>query len=132
VELECLEVTEARKTLEFKTAPKGDNSTQFEHMLKASQNWAAQIRAINLRQMDAWLELRSTNWKTLEHPLTCTTLTEKQCEQNTRPAMSAGLTTSYTCRSLPTSLLHAGAESLGIASPLYSPRYCTSEHFRVS
>jgi hypothetical protein len=60
--------------------------------------------------MDAWLTLRSTVWKTLEYPLTCTTLTEKQCEQIMRPAMSAGLAKSQTRRSFPTSLLHAGIE----------------------
>jgi hypothetical protein len=87
VELERLEVTEARKTLGVKTAPTGDNTAQFEHMLEASQKWAAQIKASNLRQMDAWLAPRSTIWKTLEYPLTCTTLTEKQCEQIMRPAM---------------------------------------------
>jgi hypothetical protein len=36
-ELERLEVTEARKTLGFKTAPMVDNTAQFEHMLEASQ-----------------------------------------------------------------------------------------------
>jgi hypothetical protein len=41
VELERLEVTEARKTLGVKTSPTGDNTAQFEHMLKASQKWAA-------------------------------------------------------------------------------------------
>jgi hypothetical protein len=111
VELERLEVTESRKTLGVKTAPTGDNAAQFEHMLEASQKLAAQIKASNLRQMDAWLALRSTIWKTLEYPLTCTTLTEKQCEQIMRPAMSAGLTKSHICRSFPTSLLHAGAEA---------------------
>jgi hypothetical protein len=81
VELERLEVTEAQKTLGVKTSPTGDNMAQFEHMLDASQKWAAQIKAINLRQMDYWLVLRSTIWNTLEYPLTCTTLTEKQCQQ---------------------------------------------------
>jgi hypothetical protein len=112
VELERLEVTEARKTLGVKTAPTGDNTARFEHMLEASQKWAAQIKASNLRQMDAWLELWSTIWKTLEYPLTCTTLTKKQCEQITRSAMLAGLAKSHICRSLPTSLLHAGTEAL--------------------
>jgi hypothetical protein len=113
VELERLEVTEARKTLGVKTAPTGDNTAQFEHMLEASQKWAAQIKASNLRQMDVWLVLRSNIWKTLENPLTCTTLTKKHCEQIMRPAMSAGRAKSHICRSLPTSLLHAGAEALG-------------------
>jgi hypothetical protein len=54
---------------------------QFEHILEASQKWEAQIKASNLRQMDAWLALHYTIWKTLRYPLTCTTLTEKQCEQ---------------------------------------------------
>jgi hypothetical protein len=74
VELERLEVTEAGKKLGVKTSPSGDNAAQFEHMLEASQKWAAHIKASNLRQMDAWLALRSTIWKTLDHPLTCTTL----------------------------------------------------------
>jgi hypothetical protein len=74
VELEHLEMTEARKTLGVKTARTGDNASQFEHLLEASQKWAAHIKASNLRQMDAWLALRSTIWKTLEYPLTCTTL----------------------------------------------------------
>jgi hypothetical protein len=52
MELERLEVTEARKTLGVKTAPKGDNTAQFEHMLESSQKWAAQIKASSLRQMD--------------------------------------------------------------------------------
>jgi hypothetical protein len=82
-------------------------------MPEASQKWAAQIKASNLRQMDAWLALRSTIWKTLEYPLICTTLTEKQCEQIMRPAMSAGLAKSHICRSFATSLIHAGAEALG-------------------
>jgi hypothetical protein len=64
VEIECLEATEARKTLEFKTAPTGDNTVQFEHMLEASQKWAAHIKAGNPSQMDDWLALRSTIWKT--------------------------------------------------------------------
>jgi hypothetical protein len=66
VELERLEVTEADNTLRFKTAPMGDNTAQFEHMLEVSQKWAAQIKASNLRQMDARLALRSTIWKTLK------------------------------------------------------------------
>jgi hypothetical protein len=112
VELKCLEVKEAQKTLGVKTAPTGDNTSQFEHTLEASHKWAAQIKANNLRQMDAWLALHST----------CTTLSEKQREQITRLAMSAGLTNTR------------GSRSIGrrIASPPYSPRYCTSEHSSVS
>jgi hypothetical protein len=117
VELERLEVTEARKTLGVKTAPIGDNTAQYEHMLEASQKWAAQIKPSNLRQIDAWLALRSTIWKTLEYPLTCMTLTEKQCEKIMRPTMSAGLAKFHICRSFPTSLLHAGAEALGAGLP---------------
>jgi hypothetical protein len=52
-----VEVTEAWKTLGVKTAPTGDNTAQFEHMLEVSQKWAAQIKARNLRQIDAWLAL---------------------------------------------------------------------------
>jgi hypothetical protein len=117
VELECLEVTEARKTLGVKTAPTGDNTAQFEHMLEASHKWAAQIKASNLRKMDAWLALLSTIWKTLEYPITCTTLIENQCEQIMQPAMSEGLAKSRICRSFPTWLLHAGAEALGAGLP---------------
>jgi hypothetical protein len=117
VELENLEVPEARKTLGVKTAPIGDNDAQFEHMLEASQKWAAHINAINLRQMDAWLALRSTIWKTLDYTLTCTTLTEKQCEQIMRPAISAGMAKYHICRSFPTSLLHAGSAALGACLP---------------
>jgi hypothetical protein len=112
-----LEVTEARKTLGVKTAPTGDNTAQFEHMLEASHKWASQIKASNLRQTYDWLELRSTIWKTLEYPITCTTLTEKQCEKIMRPAMPAGLAKSHICRSFPTSLLQAGAEALGTGLP---------------
>jgi hypothetical protein len=108
VELERLEVTEARKTLGFETAPTGDNTAQFEHILEASNKWAAQIKASNLRQMDALLALRSTICKTLDYPLTCMTLTDKQCEQIMRPVISAGLVKSHICRSFPTSLLYAG------------------------
>jgi hypothetical protein len=87
-----------------------------------------------MRQMDSWLELRSTIWKTLEYPLTCTTLTEKQYEQIMRPTISAGLAKSHICRSFPTLLFTHERRSIGRrpASPLYSPRYCTSEHFSVS
>jgi hypothetical protein len=110
-------VTEARKTLGVKTAPTGDNTAQFERMMEASQKWAAQVKASNLRQMYVWLALRSTIWKTLEYPLTCTTLTEKQCEQIMRPEMSAGLAKSHICRSFPTSLLHTVSEALGAGLP---------------
>jgi hypothetical protein len=55
----------------------GDNIAQFEHMLEVSQKWAAQIRASNLRQMDAWLAIRAAIWKTLDYPLTCTMMTTR-------------------------------------------------------
>jgi hypothetical protein len=91
VELERLKVTEARKTLRVKTASTGDNADQFS----------------NLRQMDDCLALRSTIWETMEYSLTCTTLTEKQCEHIMRPEMSAGLAKYHIGRSFPTSLIHA-------------------------
>jgi hypothetical protein len=124
VELERLEVIEARNTLGVKKAPTGDNTTQFEHMLEASHKWAAQIKACNLRQIDAWLALRSTIWKNLEYPLTCTTLTEKQREQIMRHAISAGLAKSHICRSFPTLDHTHGRRSIRrmIVSPLYNPR----------
>jgi hypothetical protein len=124
VKLESLEVTEAHKTLGVKTPPTGDNTAQFEHMLEASHKWAAQIKASDMRQNDAWLALRSTIWKTLEYPLTCTTLTEKQCEHIMRPAMSAGLAKYHICRSFPTSLLNAGSEAVGADLPhLFTVQY---------
>jgi hypothetical protein len=86
-------------------------------MLEASQKWAAQIKASNLRQMDAWLALSSVIWRIMEYPLICMTLTEKQCEQIMRPATSAGLAKSHIYRSFPTTLLHAGAEALGAGLP---------------
>jgi hypothetical protein len=93
-------------------------------MLEASQKWAAHIKAINLRQIDAWLALRSTLWKTLEYPITCTPLTEKQREQIMRPVMSAGLAKSHIRRSFPTSLLHWGSEALGAGlSHLFTVQY---------
>jgi hypothetical protein len=72
VELEPLEVTEARKTLVVKTARTGDNTAQFEHMLEASQKWAAQIKASNLSKIDALFALLSTIWKILEYAITYT------------------------------------------------------------
>jgi hypothetical protein len=86
-------------------------------MLEASQKWAAQIKGSNLRQMYAWLALRSTIWKTLEYPITCMILTKKKFDQIMRPEISAGLAKSHICRSFPTSLLHAGAEALGAGLP---------------
>jgi hypothetical protein len=86
-------------------------------MLGASYKWAAQIKESTPRQMDAWLALRSTIWKILEYPLTCMTLTKKQCEKIMRPAMSSGLAKSHIYRSFPTSLIHAGAEALGAGLP---------------
>jgi hypothetical protein len=113
VELEHLEVIEAWKTLAVKTSPTGDTNAQFDYMLEASHTWAAHIKASNLRQIDACLALRSTIWKTLEYPLTCMTLTDKQCEHIMRPAMSVGIDKSNVCRSFPTSLIHTGAEAVG-------------------
>jgi hypothetical protein len=117
VALERLEVTEARKTLVVKTALKGDNTDQFEHMLEVSQKWAAHIKARNPRQMDVWLALGSVIWNTLECPLKCKTMSKKQCEKIMRPEMSAGLAKSHICRYLPTSLIHAGAEALRAGLP---------------
>jgi hypothetical protein len=68
VELERLLVTEARKTLGVKKPPIGENTVQIKHMLEVSHKWAAQIKASNLRQIDAWLALHYTIWKTLEYP----------------------------------------------------------------
>jgi hypothetical protein len=107
VELERLEVTEAQKTLGVKTASTGDNTAQFKHILEVLHKWAAHIKASNLRQIDAWMAVRSVIWNTLDYPLTCITLTKKQCKQIMQPAMSAGLSKSHICRSFPTFLIHA-------------------------
>jgi hypothetical protein len=44
VELERLEVAEARNTLGVNTAPTRDTTAHFEHMMEASHKWAALIK----------------------------------------------------------------------------------------
>jgi hypothetical protein len=115
--LKRLEPHEAANTLGVDIAADGNNMSQFKKMKEASLKWADQIRTGRLKHAEVHLALHSTLWKTLSYPLSCTTLTKKQCEDIMAPALFQALPAMGICRYFPRSVVYGPLSRMGLAIP---------------
>ena len=69
------EVTESRKSLGTHFPPNGSNKNNISYFRKKAELWADRIRTNKLSVHDAWTALKTTITRTLEYPLTASTMT---------------------------------------------------------
>jgi hypothetical protein len=91
VELDRLEVNEARETLGVFIAMDGSQEEQMEALLAKVLRWADRIRSGRLTHHEAWFSLILCMMKTLEYPLMATSLSKSQCDTIMKPILDAGL-----------------------------------------
>jgi hypothetical protein len=115
--LQQLEPWEAERTLGVRLAPDGNMNSQFEWMLQTARGWADKIRSAHLPRHLTWLAWKSTIQKTLEYPLTTTTLSNAQCNKLTSVLAQAALPRIGIMRSFPRALLHAPHKLAGLDVP---------------
>ena len=91
VELDRLEVYEARETLGVFIAMDGTQEVQMEAMLTITRRWADRVRSGKLTHAEAWFSIILCIMKTLEYPLQATSLSQEQCDAIMQPILDAGL-----------------------------------------
>ena len=115
--LERLASDNAQRTLGVRQAPDGNNEAQFQYMVEVAKVWADNIRTGHLPRRLTWQSLTTAILKTLEYPLTATTLTEKECSEIMKPILKVGLSHSGIMNSLPRDLVYAPIKYQGLGLP---------------
>jgi hypothetical protein len=101
-----LSSSEARRTLEVRLAPAGNETAQLNYLRSVAEEWGDKARTGHLPRPAAWLNLTTSVLKTLQYPLPATTFTEKECTAIMAPILAAGLPTSGICRNFPRALVY--------------------------
>jgi hypothetical protein len=104
--LDRLSPSEARRTLGVYLAPDGNQREQVRVMHEKSKQWAERIRTGHLPRHLAWQALHLSVLKSLQYPLTATTLSRKECKYALQPALQAGLPSSGIVRTMPRVVVH--------------------------
>jgi hypothetical protein len=115
--LKQMQPWEAERTLGVRLAPDGNMNAQFEWMLQTARTWVENIRTGHLPRHLTWQAWKSTIQKTLEYPLTTTTLTEAQCNKLTSVLVQTALPRIGIMQSFPRALVHAPQKMIGLNIP---------------
>lgn len=78
VELKQFPVDKGMRTLGVILAPDGNNKDQVAALREKAEQWAELIITGHLEREEAWRALNTTILKSLEYPLTATTLTQQE------------------------------------------------------
>ena len=117
VEIDRLDVTEARTTLGVNQCPSGCMQSQKQRMIASTTQWAAQMKAGIIKKHEMWISVTMMLWKTLEYPLPATTLTLQECEEIMAPAKTQILHGLQICDKFPLVLLFGPKSKLGLGLP---------------
>ena len=82
---------QANETLGTWLAPDGSETLQFARLQEKAMQFADSIRSGRISQADAVMAMKSTIWKSLEFPMTTTSLSKKEWDSITRPILMEGL-----------------------------------------
>jgi hypothetical protein len=115
--LQQMEPWEAERTLGVRLAPDGNMDVQYQWMLQTARAWADKIRVGHLPRHLTWLAWKTTIQKTLEYPLSTTTLTRNQCDKLSSVLAGVALPRIGVMRSFPRALLHAPTKLAGLNIP---------------
>ena len=117
VEIDRLDVNDARTTLGVNQCPSGCMVSQKERMIGITSKWAAQMKAGIIKKHEMWISVTMMLWKTLEYPLNATTLTVHDCEEIMAPAKTEILHGLQICDKFPLVLLFGPKSKLGLGLP---------------
>jgi hypothetical protein len=117
VELDRLEVFEARETLGVYIAMDGNQDTQMQALLQIAQRWADLVRSGRLTQAEAWFSLTFCIIKSLEYPLMATSLSQAQCDIIMTPILNAALPALGYNRKMPSSVVFGPRRFQGVGIP---------------
>jgi hypothetical protein len=114
VELDRLDVHEARETLGAFIAMDGTQDTQATEMLSTAHEWADRVRSGKFNHAEAWFSLTTCIMKTLEYPLMATSLSNAQCDSIMKTILDAGLPVLGLNRHIPRTVVHGPKRYQGI------------------
>jgi hypothetical protein len=91
VELERLDIHEAKETLGVFIAMNGNQKAQTQELWEKASLWADKVRTGKFTQAEAWFSLQFCIMKSLEYPLAATSLSKVQCDRIMKPIRAAVL-----------------------------------------
>jgi hypothetical protein len=91
VELERLDVHEARETLGVFIAMNGNKDSQTQELWEKATVWAEKARSGRFSPAEAWFSIQFCIMKSLEYPLMATSLSKAQCNRIMKPIQAARL-----------------------------------------
>ena len=111
----------ATETLGVWQAMDGSNKLQIAKLLKKTEDFAECMRTGFLSKNDAWYAINTTIMKTLEYPMTATTISENEWEEIMKPLLKAGLPRAGFVKTFPRDVLFGPTtfQGLGIMHPWY-------------
>jgi hypothetical protein len=112
VEIERVEVSEARRTLGVRLAPTGCNQAELTYLKTEAARWANLLMSGHLGKDLSWHSLSATMRPKLQYPLAATTFSRKQASELDRIVRRAALPTCGVNRNFPIELVH-GDPALG-------------------
>jgi exonuclease III len=98
---------EANKALGLFGRPDGVMKQEVNYLRSRSKAWADSLRTKRIRKDDAWYCVNTSILRTIEYPLTATSLTAKQCAYIMSPILKAMLPTIHVQRNMPRVLLYS-------------------------
>ena len=99
----------------------GNNTVQHAELRKKTEDFAECMRTGFLSKNDAWYAINTTIMKTLEYPMTATTISEENWEHIMVPLLAAGLPRAGMARTFPRDILFGPTtvQGFGIIHPWY-------------
>jgi hypothetical protein len=117
VELERLEVDDARETLGVFIAMDGNQKAQTQALYEKATKWADQVRTGQFSHAEAWFSLQFCVMKSLEYPLMATSLSKEQCARIMKPIRAAALPAMGINRHLTLAVVHGPQQYQGVGVP---------------
>ena len=117
VNLERLDIYEARETLGVWIAMDGNQRAQTQALIALAHLWADRVRTGKFTPAEAWYSLQYCIMKSLEYPLMATSMSKKQCDDIMKPIRSAALSALGSNRHLSLVVVHGPQRYQGMGIP---------------
>ena len=108
-----------QRTLGVYIYPQGNMKAQYDHLRSKLIKWAQKIKSCHLPAELVWQAFITCLLKTLEFPLTVTTLTHAQCRQILSPALTVALQKSHIIGKLKRDVAYGPMLSQGLGVPCF-------------
>jgi hypothetical protein len=117
VDLDRLDVNEAKETLGVFIAMDGNHKAQTQALIDKATLWADRVRTGSFSHAEAWYSLQFCLMKSLEYPLMATSLSKTQCNDIMKPIRAAVLPALGINRHLSLVVAHAPQLYQGVGIP---------------